>query len=165
MEVQGCGRFGWGRRFGVCGGKPTWILRLQLGMTGRGGEWRWVGQVGGGDLEDVGEEACSLEIHAVGGEQGGKVSEGELDGVAGEGGGDLEGLVFVDGWDDFVAVGEAHVVVVHGAGAAAATVVVVVHALVRDGGLAAEVVVGVREAWCVAPPGVGNYCFRWCGWD
>ena len=36
-------------------------------------------------------------------------------------------------------MGEAHVVVVHGAGAAAASVVVVVHALVGAGGLAFEV--------------------------
>ena len=76
-----------------------------------------------------------------------------LDGVAGECGGDLEGLVFVDGRDDFVAVGEAHVVVVHGDGAAAASVAGVgVHALVRNGGLAFEVVVSGWHG--VAPPGV-----------
>ena len=108
-------------------------------------------EVCGGDLEDVGEEACSFEIHAVGGEQGGQVSEGELDGVAGEGGGDVEGLVLVDGRDGVDAVGEAHVVVVHGLGAAAASVlVVVVHALVGDGGLAAEV--GVIGGHAVGSP-------------
>ena len=52
-----------------------------------------VAEVGGGDLEDVGEEACSFEVHAVGGEQGGELSEGVLDGGAGEIGGDFEGLV------------------------------------------------------------------------
>jgi hypothetical protein len=76
-----------------------------------------------------------------------------LDGVAGECGGDLEGLVFVDGRDDFVSVGEAHVIVVLGDGAAAASVAGVgVHALVRDGGLALEIVVGRWHE--VAPPGV-----------
>jgi len=89
-----------------------------------------VAEVGGGDLEDVGEEACTFEVHAVGGEQGGEFSEGVLDVGAGEVGWDLEGFVLVDGRDGVLAVGEAHVVVVHGAGAAAASVVVVVHALV-----------------------------------
>ena len=103
-------------------------------------------------MEDVGEEAGSFEVHAVGGEQGGQVSEGELDGVAGEVGGDVEGLVLVDGWDGVDSVGKAHVVVVHGLGAAAASVlVVVVHALVGDGGLAAEV--GVVGGHAGAPPG------------
>jgi hypothetical protein len=101
-----------------------------------------VGEVAGGDLEDVGEESVALEVHAVRGEAGGEVSEGLLDGGAVGEVRDLEGLVFVDGRDDVVAVGEAHVVVVHGLGAAAAAVVVVVHALVGAGGLAAEVVVG-----------------------
>ena len=110
-------------------------------------------EVGGGDLEDVGEETGSLEVHTIGGEQGGEVSQGLLDGVAGECGGDVEGLVFVDGRDGVDAVGEAHVIVVHGLGAAAASVlVVVVHALVGDGGLAAEV--GVVGGHGGAPPGV-----------
>ena len=99
-------------------------FRCGLGFLG------WVAEIGGGDLEDVGEESCSFEVHAVGGEQGGEFSEGVLDVGAGEGGGDLEGLVFVDRRDGVLAVGEAHVVVVHGAGAAAASVVEVVHALV-----------------------------------
>jgi hypothetical protein len=115
-------------------------------MTSVGGGRRWcgdaVGEVAGGDLEDVGEESGALEVHAVRGEAGGEVSEGLLDGGAVGEVRDLEGLVFVDGRDDVVAVGEAHVVVVHGLGAAAAAVVVVVHALVGAGGLAAEVVVG-----------------------
>ena len=100
----------------------------------------WViAEIGGGDLEDVGEESCSFEVHAVGGEQGGEFSEGVLDVGAGEVGWDLEGLVFVDRRDGVLAVGEAHVVVVHGAGAAAAAVVEVVHALVGCGRLAFEV--------------------------
>ena len=123
-----CG-FGDGFRSGVGGG-----FRGGLGFLG------WViAEIGGGDLEDVGEEACTFEVHAVGGEQGGEFSEGVLDGGPGEVGGDLEGLVFVDRRDGVLAVGEAHVVVVHGAGAAAASVVVVVHALVGAGGLAFEV--------------------------
>ena len=49
----------------------------------------WViAEVGGGDLEDVGEESCSFEVHAVGGEQGGEFSEGVLDVGAGEIGGE-----------------------------------------------------------------------------
>ena len=103
-------------------------------------------------MEDVGEETCAFEVHAVGGEACGEVSEGLLDGVAGECDGDLEGLVFVDRRDHFVSVGEAHVVVVHGDGAAAAAVRLVVHALVGDGGLALEVVVAGWHG--LAPPGV-----------
>ena len=114
----------------------------------------WViAEIGGGDLEDIGEEAGSFEVHAVGGEQGGEFSEGVLDGRAGEAGGDLEGLVFDDGWDVVGAVGVAHEVVVHGSGAASAAVlVVVVHALVRDGWFSAEVGVVVGHGLC-APPG------------
>jgi hypothetical protein len=124
-------------------------MALYLGVVAG----RLFGEVGGGDLEDVGEESCTFEVHAVGGEACGEVSEGLLDGVAGEGGGDLEGLVLVDGRDDFVSVGKAHVVVVHGDGAAAAAVAGVgVHALVGDGGLALEVVVGRWHG--LAPPGV-----------
>ena len=116
--------------------------------------WSGCGLIGvcGGDLEDVGEEAGAFEIHTVGCQQRGEVSEGLLDGFAGEVGGDLEGLVLVDRRDGVDAVGVAHVVVVHGAGAAAASVlVVVVHALVRDGGLAAEV--GVVGGHAGLPPG------------
>ena len=108
--------------------------------------WRFGGQVGGGNLEDVGEEAGSLEVHAIAGEQGGEVSEGLLDVGAGEVGGDFEGFVFDDGRDGFVAVGEAHEAVVHGAGAARAAVLVVVHALVRFGWFAAEVGIGAHRA-------------------
>jgi hypothetical protein len=72
------------------------------------------GYVGGGDLEDVGEEACSFEVHAIVGEQGGEVAERLLDGGAVVEVGDGERLVFDDGRDDGVAVGEAHEVVVHG---------------------------------------------------
>jgi hypothetical protein len=68
----------------------------------------------------------------------------------------VERLVFDDGRDDGVSVGEAHEVVVHGAGSAAAAVlVVVVHALVRDGWLAAKVVVAVVQHGG-APPGVST---------
>jgi len=84
-----------------------------------------------------------------------------LDGVAGEGGGDLEGFVFVDRRDDFVAVGEAHVVVVHGDGAAAASVAGVgVHALVRDGGLAFEVVVGGWHGWLPRGMSPGSWLMK-----
>jgi len=120
----------------------------------------WViAEIGGGDLEDVGEESGSFEVHAVGGEQGGEFSEGVLDGGAGEVGRDLEGLVFVDRRDGVLAVGEAHVVVVHGAGAAAASVVVVVHALVGAGGLAFEV--GEVGGHGGPPPGC-RPGFCWC---
>jgi len=137
--IAGGGRFGSGR-VRTAGGLE---IGVEMGNCDGGFTGWFRGQVGGSDLEDVGEESCTFEVHAVGGEACGEVSEGLLDGVAGECGGDLEGLVFVDRRDDFVAVGEAHVVVVHGDGAAAASVAGVgVHALVGDGGLAFEVVVG-----------------------
>ena len=120
-------------------------------VTGVGVGCWFRGEVAGGDLEDVGEESCSLEVHAIGGEECGEISEGLLDDGAGEVGGNFEGLVLVDRRDDFVTVGEAHVVVVHGDGAAAATVRLVVHALVGDGGLALEVVVAGWHG--LAPPG------------
>ncbi|HEX3569771.1 MAG TPA: hypothetical protein VHU44_03020, partial [Acidobacteriaceae bacterium] len=86
------------------------------------------------DLQDVGEEAGSFEVHAIVGEQGGEVAECLLDGGAAVEVLNLERLVFDDGRDDGVSVGEAHEIVVHGAGSAAAAVfVVIVHALVRDG--------------------------------
>jgi hypothetical protein len=107
------------------------------------------------DLEDVGEEAGSFEVHAIVGEQGGEVAEGLLDGGATVEVGDVEGFVFDDGRDDGVSVGEAHEVVVHGSGAAAASVlVVVVHALVRDGWFAAEVVAVVQHGG--GPPGLSG---------
>jgi hypothetical protein len=88
------------------------------------------GEVAACDLEDVGEEAGSFEVHAIVGEQSGGVAEGLLDGGAVVEVGDGERLVFDDGRDDGVTVGEAHEVVVRGSGAAAAAVfVVVVHAL------------------------------------
>ncbi|HEX3572191.1 MAG TPA: hypothetical protein VHU44_15335 [Acidobacteriaceae bacterium] len=125
---------------------------------GRSGFWGWRGcEVAACDLEDVGEESGSLEVHAVVGEQGGEIAEGLLDGGVVVEVGDVERLVFDDGRNDGVAMGEAHEVVVHGAGAAAAAVfVVVVHALVRDGWFAAEVVVAVVQHG-VAPPG----CLVW----
>jgi hypothetical protein len=68
----------------------------------------------------------------------------------------VEGLVFDDGRDDGVSVGEAHEIVVHGAGSAAAAVfVVIVHALVRDGWFAAKVVVAVVQHGG-GPPGVST---------
>jgi hypothetical protein len=125
------------------------------GGGGFGGEYG-LAEVAACDLEDVGEEAGAFEVHAIVGEQGGEVAEGLLDGGATVEVLDLEGFVLDDGRDDGVAVGEAHEVVVHGAGAAAASVlVVVVHALVRDGWFAAEVVVAVVQHG-VAPRGV--YC-------
>jgi hypothetical protein len=122
-----------------------------------GGEYG-LAEVAACDLEDVGEEAGSFEVHAIVGEQGGEVAEGLLDDGAGGEVWNVEGLVFDDGRDDGVAMGEAHEIVVHGAGAAAASVfVVVVHALVRDGWFAAEVVVGVVQHGGGPPRGV------WCG--
>jgi hypothetical protein len=107
------------------------------------------GEVGACDLQDVGEEASAFQVHAVAGEQGGEVGEGVLDGIAVVEVRDGERLVFYDGRDDGVAVGEAHEVVVHGSGAASAAVlVVVVHALVRDGWFSAEVGVVVGHWWC-----------------
>ncbi len=105
-------------------------------------------------MEDVADEAGALEVDAVGGEAGGGGGEGGLDGGAVVEVGDVEGLVFDDGRDGAVAVAEAHVVVVHGVGAAAAAVVVGVHALVRDGGFAHEVGVGFGCHGVGTPGGV-----------
>jgi hypothetical protein len=101
-------------------------------------------EVAHGGGEDVDEEAGALEIHAVAGELAGDLSEGALDVVAGVEGFEQEGLVFDDGEDGVGAVVVAHVLAVHGDGAATSAVLVgVVHALVGFGGFAAEVGVGV----------------------
>jgi hypothetical protein len=68
---------------------------------------------------------------------------------------DEEGLVLDDRRNGVVAVAKAHVVVVHGEGAAAGAVLVgVVHALVWFGWLALEVFVGLVHGG--PPPGYGS---------
>jgi hypothetical protein len=110
------------------------------------------GEVGGGDLEAVEEAAGSLEVHLVGGDADEDVGDGALDGVAGFGAVEGEGVVGEDVGhvgDDVVETG---VLVVHGVGAAADAVGVGPDALVRLGWL-------VLELWedgkgHRAPPGV-----------
>jgi len=100
-------------------------------------------EVGGGNLEGVEEEACASEVHAVAGEACGDVGEGFLDGGAVVEALDEEGIVLDDSGDGVGAVLVAHVLVLHGEGVAAgATLLREVHALVRFGWLAREVVVG-----------------------
>jgi hypothetical protein len=130
---------------------------MTVAGLGRGFGGDWCGEVAGGNLEHVGEEAGSFQVHAVGGEQGGEGAEGLLDGGAIVEVRDVEGFVFVHRRDDLVAVGEARVVVVHGAGSAAASVLVIfVHALVWDGWLSPEVVVSVGHG------GPRGYLLRFC---
>jgi hypothetical protein len=92
------------------------------------------GEVGAGYLEVLDEERGSLEVDVVAGETGGGVGEGFLDGGAVVEVDDLEGVVLDDGGDLVVAVLVAHVLVVHGDGAAADAVLFgVVHALATAG--------------------------------
>ena len=108
---KGSGWFGLGvgRDGGFCRG---------LGRLGGAGCAEAV-EVGGGCLEGVDEQAGAFEVDAVAGEAGSDVGEGLLDGQGAGEIADVEGLVLDDGRDGIAAVGEAHVVVVHGAGAAA----------------------------------------------
>jgi hypothetical protein len=122
-------------------GKPGFAFR----DTGEGAE---------GGLEDVGEEAGALQLHAVAGEAGGDLEDRVPDVVGSVETLDEEGLVLDDRRNGVVAVAKAHVVVVHGEGAAAGAVLVgVVHALVWFGWLALEVFVGLVHD---APPGVNQ---------
>jgi len=96
--------------------------------------------IGEGELEAVEEQGRSFEVHAVAGETGGDVGDGDLDGFAGVERGEFERLIFNDGRDGFIAVLVAHEFVVHGEGAAAEPGLVEgVHALVGPGRLPPEV--------------------------
>ena len=80
----------------------------------------------------------------VAGEAGGDVAEGLLDGGMGVDVFDQEHVVLNDGEDLVGTVGVAHVLVVHGHGAAAGAVLFrEVHALVRFGWFALEVRVSI----------------------
>jgi hypothetical protein len=116
-----------------------------VGALGRGGAGAGVRrEVAHGGGEDLDEQAGALEVHAIAGELAGDLSECALDVGAGVEGVELYGLVFDDGQDGVGAVVVAHVLVVHGDGAAAGAVLVgMVHALVGFGGFSAEVGVGV----------------------
>jgi hypothetical protein len=106
-----------------------------------------------GTLQVVADEAGAAEVHAVGGEAGDDFEVGALDVVAGVEAVDEEGLIGDDGGDVVVVVGVAHVVVVHGDGAATdAGLVGKVEALMRLGWFALEVL--VRVVHVVPPPGV-----------
>ena len=122
----------------LCGSEELYTGGMGFGQGGFR-EWRG-SEVVGGDLEGVDEEAGTFEVHAVAGETGGDSCERRLDRGAVVEVLDIEGFVFDDGWDGFVAVAEAHEFVVHGVGSAAAAFVVDVHALVSDGRLAEEVI-------------------------
>jgi len=125
-RFHGVGWFVDGLACGDSGAKPVGVLQPF--------------DIGEGELEAVEEEGRSFEVHAVAGETGGDVGDGDLDGFAGVEGGEFEGLVLDDGRDGFVAVLIAHVFVVHGEGAAAeAGFVEGVHALVGPGRLPPEV--------------------------
>ena len=118
------------------------------GLVGCGGE------VAQGVLQDEAEQAGAFEVDAVAGQARGDGQQGALDVVAGVEAVDEERIVLDDGHDDVVAVDVAHVLVLHGGGAAAdAGLVGGVHALVRLGRLAHEVFVGGWHG--VPPPGGG----------
>jgi hypothetical protein len=105
------------------------------------------------------QEGTAFEVHAVAGEAGGDVEDGVAEVGEGVERAHLVGLVLVDWRDDVVAVVVAHVVVVHGGGAAAvAGLIVLVQALVRNAGFAAEVFVTV---WHGGPLGIYP---RWLKW-
>jgi hypothetical protein len=96
----------------------------------------------------------------IAGEAGGDVGESTLDCVVVVEGGDEEGIVLDDGRDVVGAVVVAHVLVVHGGGAAAdAGFLGVMHALVRFGRFAVEVFVGVGHGVVLSvPPPRGGIC-------
>jgi hypothetical protein len=98
----------------------------------------------------------------IGGEAGGNLGEGVLDGGAVVEAGEFVGVVLDDGGDVLVAVVEAHDFVVHGASAATLAVLVgVVHALVRHGGFAAEFLVDGHFLFLV----LLSCSYGWgCGW-
>jgi hypothetical protein len=84
----------------------------------------------------------------VAGEAGGDIAEGLLDGFVGVERVDEEHVVLDHGGDVVGAVGVAHVIVLHGHGAAAGAVVFrLVHALVRAGWFALEILVGVGHVF------------------
>jgi hypothetical protein len=141
---------GWRRiRFGLGGGRDCGIGSGHGSVVRRAGVVGCSGgrsiKIGGGDLQGIDDQAGALEIDAIAGEPGGHVGERLLDDNRARKVDDLEGLILDDGRDGVVAVGETHVVVVHGAGTAAAASFGGVHALVRNGRLAGEV--GVIGHW------------------
>ncbi|HEV2618476.1 MAG TPA: hypothetical protein VGU23_00890 [Acidobacteriaceae bacterium] len=79
-------------------------------------------QVQDGSLEDEAEQAGALEVNAVGGEPGGDIAVGFLDGVAVFEVLDQEGIVLDDGGDVFGAVDVAVKAVEHGVSAAAGAI-------------------------------------------
>ena len=116
----------WGTRF--CGA----LGRNGLGGLGRGGAGAGVGrEVGRGQLQAVEEGGGALGVHGVGGEAGEDVADGDLDGGAVLHAVEGEGLVGEDGGHVLGLVVVAGVLVAHGVGAAAVAVFVDVDALVR----------------------------------
>jgi hypothetical protein len=103
-----------------------------------------VAEVARGGAEEGDEELGALEVDVVAGEAGGDVQKDLLDGGVGVEIVDEEHVVLDHGGDVVGAVGVAHVVVLHGHGAAAGAVVLgLVHALVRFGWFALEILVAV----------------------
>ena len=120
-----------------------------------------VAEVAGGAAAGGDEELGALEIDVVAGQAVGDVAVGFLDGRVGVEILDEEHVVLDDGGDLVGAMRVAHVLVVHGHGAAAGSVLlVVVHALVRLGRFALEVFVVVGHNFFL-----GNlvFCCRDCG--
>ena len=128
------------------------------GLGGHGGCGGAVGgcvaEVAGGAAAGGDEELGAFEVDVVAGEAVGDVTVGLLDGGVRVEIFDEEHVVLDDGGDLVGAVRVAHVFVVHGHGMAAGSVLlVVVHALVRLGWFASEVLVAVGHffhsvTWC-----------------
>ena len=126
-------------------GAPGLLLRMTV-FRGSGG-----GAVGGGVAEIAGraaaggdEELGALQVDVVAGQAVGDVAVGFLDGGVRVEIFDEEHVVLDDGGYLVGAMGVTHVLVVHGHGVTAGSVLlVVVHALVRLGWFASEVLVTV----------------------
>ena len=110
-------------------------------------------------MQEVAELAGALELHVVAGQACSDQEDRVPDVVGRVEALDEEGLVLDDGRDGVVAVAIAHEVVVHGVAATAGAVLLgAVHALVRFGWLASEVLaseVFVGFVHVVPPPGCG----------
>jgi hypothetical protein len=122
---------------------------------GRRGGYAFVGgEVESGDLDGLQEESGALEVHVVACEASGDLGDGVLDGRVVVEALDEEWVVLDDGGDVVVAVVIAHVLVVHGGGAASGSVFLgMVHALVRLGRFAVEILVVGWHVRLPAPPG------------
>ena len=108
------------------------------------------GEVAGGELDGVEDEAGATAVDGLGGEADGDLTEGVLDGFPVAGAGEVEFVVRNDGGGGIVLVMEAEVLIVHGVASAAAV------------GFGPEVAL-VRFVWiAVGAVAVEHGCPPWC---